>query len=106
MTILEKATKALSELEAELLQTTNAGVDATALAHRIGVVRKLLSKDETRWIGTTQAKRLLALGSENTVKVWARTGLLRSRTLPNGRIQVLLDDVLHRRREKADGQAP
>jgi len=26
-------------------------------------------------------------------------GLLRGRTLPNGRVQVLLDDVLHRREE-------
>ncbi|MBI4498979.1 MAG: hypothetical protein HY689_13890 [Chloroflexi bacterium] len=102
MTVLDEATKALSELEAELLQPTQEHLDSTALAERIRAVRRLLSKQETRWVGTTAAKRLLALGSENTVKVWARMGLLRSRRLPNGRIQVLLDDVL-RRREETEG---
>ncbi len=102
MTVLEEATKALSDLEMELLQPAKGGLDAVSLAERIHSVRKLLSKQETRWVGTTAAKRLLALGSENTVKVWARTGLLRSRTLPNGRIQVLLDDVL-RLREETEG---
>lgn len=70
------------------------------LAERLRAVRRLLSTDEARWVGTTEAKRLLGLGSENTVKAWARTGLLRSRTLPNGRTQVLLDDVLRRREER------
>jgi hypothetical protein len=62
----------------------------------------LLSSEGVRWVGTTEAKRLLGLGSENTVKAWARLGLLRSRRLPNGRVQVLLDDVL-RRREETEG---
>jgi predicted site-specific integrase-resolvase len=47
-----------------------------------------------RWIGTTRAKRLLGVGSENTVKAWVRYGYLRGRVLPNGRTQVRLDDVL------------
>ncbi len=47
-----------------------------------------------RWIGTTHAKRLLGVGSENTVKAWVRYGYLRGRVLPNGRTQVRLDDVL------------
>ena len=33
------------------------------------------------------------------MKAWARLGLLRSRQLPHGRVQVLLDDVLRRRAE-------
>ena len=60
------------------------------------------SSGPPRWIGPREAKRLLALGSENAVKAWARCGLLRSRKLPNGRTQVLLDDVL-RRREETEG---
>jgi hypothetical protein len=46
------------------------------------------------WIGTTHARRLLDVGSENTIKSWVRYGYLRGRRLPNGRTQVLLDDVL------------
>jgi hypothetical protein len=69
------------------------------VADRVAKVLALLSPEETRWIGTTEAKRLLGVGSENTVKAWARLGLLRSRMLPNGRRQVLLDDVLRRRAE-------
>ena len=59
----------------------------------------LLSPEGACWVGTTEAKRLIGVGSENTVKAWARLGLLRSRTLPNGRTQVLLEDVLRRRAE-------
>lgn len=102
MTVLDEATSALGEIEAALLAPTKGGLDSVLLAERIRAVRKLLSKQEARWVGTTQAKRLLDIGSENTVKAWARMGLLRSRTLPNGRVQVLLDDVL-RRREETEG---
>ena len=45
------------------------------------------------WIGTTHARRLLDVGSENTIKNWVRYGYLRGRRLPNGRVQVLLEDV-------------
>ena len=100
MAILDEATSALREIETELLKPTQGGLDSVRLAERLRAVRKLLSKDEARWVGTTEAKRLLGLGSENTVKAWARMGLLRSRTQPNGRIQVLLDDVLRRREER------
>jgi hypothetical protein len=62
----------------------------------------MLGGEDAKWIGTTEAKRLLGLGSENTVRAWARGGLLRSRTQPNGRIQMLLDDVLANR-EAAEG---
>ncbi len=102
MTVLDEATSALGEIEAALLATTQGGLDSVLLAERIRAVRKMLSRQEARWVGTTEAKRLLDLGSENTVKAWARMGLLRSRTLPNGRVQVLLDDVL-RRREETEG---
>src|SRR5688572_25511128 len=103
MNVLTRATDALRELEEELgRRPVGTGDDSADLAERIRAVRRLLSGDGVQWIGTTEAKRLLGLGSENTVKAWARAGRLRSRVQPNGRIQVLLDDVLHLR-EAAEG---
>lgn len=102
MSILQEVTNALRDLEAELGEPTRGGLDATRLAEKIREVRRLLSREEARWLGTTEAKRLLGVKSENTVKAWARLGLLRGRTMPNGRIQVRLDDVL-RRREETEG---
>src|SRR5919201_4042551 len=102
MSVLAKATDALRELEEELVKypLDAGGDDALRIAARIRDVRRMLSGEAARWIGTTEAKRLLGVGSENTVKAWAKMGLLRSRTQPNGRIQVLLDDVLRRREER------
>ncbi|MBI3973505.1 MAG: hypothetical protein HY332_19705 [Chloroflexi bacterium] len=104
MSVLTRATEALRELEEELAhQPSMAGDETSArLAERIRGVRRILSGDEVQWVGTTDAKRLLGLVSENTVKAWARTGRVRSGVQPNGRIQVLLDDVL-RRREETEG---
>jgi hypothetical protein len=36
------------------------------------------------------------------VKTWANMGFLRSRTQPDGRMQVLLDDVLQEREEREE----
>jgi hypothetical protein len=102
MSILQEATQALQDLERALLESTAADLDSVQLAERIRLVRYLLSDREAQWIGTTEAKRLLGVRSESTVKAWARLGLVRSRLLPNGRTQVLLDDVL-RRREETEG---
>ncbi len=103
MSVLTRATDALRELEEELTrQKVGEDDDSAVVAERIRAVRRLLLGEDARWIGTTEAKRLLGLGSENTVKAWARAGRLRSRIRPNGRIQVLLDDVL-RRREAVEG---
>jgi hypothetical protein len=44
-----------------------------------------------------KAKRLLGVRAESIVETWAQLGFLRSRTLPNGRLQVRLDDVLKER---------
>lgn len=104
MSVLTRATDALRELEEQLAATDpmTGGLDSVRLAERIGAVRALLSKEDAQWVGTTEAKRLLGVGSENTVKAWARSGRLRSRGLPNGRLKVLLDDVL-RQRELTEG---
>jgi len=101
MSVLKEATESLRAIESELLDDEQRGsIDVAAVAQRVHRVVELLSGEDAQWIGTTEAKRLLGVSSENTVKAWARLGLLRSRTLPNGRIQVLLDDVLFRRAER------
>jgi hypothetical protein len=102
MSLLQDAANVLHDIETELREPAAGGLDSLRLAERIRGVRRLLSSQEAQWVGTTEAKRLLGVSSENTVKAWARLGLLRSRLLPNGRTQVLLDDVL-RRREETEG---
>jgi hypothetical protein len=99
MARLDTATRMLRELEVMLRTTPRGAFDPSVAADRVAEVLDLLSREQGRWVGTTEAKRLLGVGSENTVKAWARLGLLRSRRLPNGRTQVLLDDVLRRRAE-------
>lgn len=95
MSVLDRVVADLRGVEAELQ-------DRPALARRVRDIVRLLEADETRWIGTTKARRLLGVRSENTVKAWARLGLLRSRREPNGRIKVSLEDVLRRRAIDAD----
>jgi hypothetical protein len=103
MSILERAVGDLREIASELLAAPERGlVDTARVARRIGDVAAILADEDARWIGTTEAKRLLGLSSENTVKAWARSGLLRHRKLANKRTQVLLDDVLARRAEEED----
>lgn len=103
MGILQRAVSGLRDIESDLLAAPPAAlVDAERVALRIRRVAELLSDQDARWVGTTDAKRLLGVRSENTVKAWARAGLVRHRTLPNGRVQVLLDDVLERRAEVED----
>jgi hypothetical protein len=99
MSRLDTVTRRLRELEAALRATPRGSFDPGVAADLVADVLALLSSEEARWIGTTEAKRLLGVGSENTVKAWARLGLLRSCKLPNGRTRVLLDDVLRRRAE-------
>ncbi len=92
MSVLDRVVRNLRDLEAELAANP-------PVAKRIGEIARLLESDEARWIGTTRAKRLLGVQSENTVKAWARLGILRSRREPNGRLKVHLGDVLKRKVE-------
>ncbi|HEV8633235.1 MAG TPA: hypothetical protein VG370_03185 [Chloroflexota bacterium] len=103
MSIVRRIVSDLRTIEENLLAAPNAGaLEPARVARRLRRVAALLADEEARWVGTTEAKRLLGVRSENTVKAWARGGLLRSRTLPNGRVQVSLDDVLERRAETGD----
>ena len=71
-------------------------------ADEVRAIRLLLTDDRQRWIGTVEAQRLLGVKSVNTVKAWARLGLLRSKQEPNGRLKVHLDDILRQRQTRED----
>ena len=71
-----------------------AGGDSEGALSDLGNLKRALVGDEQAvWIGTTRAKRLLGVASENTVKAWAELKILRSTTV-RGRTKVHLGDVL------------
>ncbi|HEX5502987.1 MAG TPA: hypothetical protein VFW96_10215 [Thermomicrobiales bacterium] len=92
----------LRQVQERLGAVEQALADQPRLAAEVRAVRQLLAAPARQWVGTVEAQRLLEVKSVNTVKAWARAGLLRSRRLPNGRLQVHLDDVL---REREAGRA-
>ena len=87
MSVLQQVNDRLAALESRL-------ADRPEDAEEVRAIRRLLTGDGTLWIGTVEARRLLGVKSINTVKAWARLGLLRSRQAPNGRLKIHLDDVL------------
>lgn len=97
MSVLRQVRDRLDAVERDL-------ADRPQLASEIRAVRQLLADPTRQWIGTVEAQRLLGVQSVNTVKAWAQSGLLRSRHLPNGRLQLHLADVL-RESEAAQTQA-
>ena len=80
-----------------LLSAPQGELDSVVVEQRVREVLRLLSREEPLWIGTAEAMRLLGIAREDSVKAWARMGLLRSRPIADGHIQVRLDDVLHER---------
>ena len=102
MAVVDKATAALREIEPDLAEPPKEGFESVILADRIREVRKLLAKQQPRWISVRKARRLLAASSEDAVKAFVRMRFLRGRTLPDGRMEVALDDVL-RQREAEEG---
>jgi hypothetical protein len=103
MSVIQRLVDDLRAIEGEWLNASDAAaLEPACVAQRLHRVVAMLADEEARWVGTTAAKRLLGLSSENTVKAWARSGLLQSRTRPNGRVQILLDDVLERRTESEE----
>lgn len=75
------------------------------LRGEVRAIRLLLADPERHWIGTVEAQRLLGVKSINTVKAWARLGLLRSRRGPHSRLKVHLEDVLREARTQRDLEA-
>jgi hypothetical protein len=74
--------------------------DRPDLAAEVRAIRLLFESDRRRWVGTVEAQKLLGLQSVNTVKAWAKRGLLRSVRLPNGRLHISLEDVLRERQAR------
>jgi hypothetical protein len=99
VSVLGEARRRLSELEQQLTDAAlPADIDAK-LRNQVESIRQLIADPSAEWIGTTEAKRLLGLKTEHTVKAWARAGLLRTKFAPNGRTLVALEDVLRRAHE-------
>ncbi|HEV2953545.1 MAG TPA: hypothetical protein VG015_05605 [Candidatus Dormibacteraeota bacterium] len=64
------------------------------------LLRQLRQDGGEAWIGTTEAKRLLGVASENTVKAWATLGVLQSKQVGT-RIKVSLSGVLSEAQRRA-----
>lgn len=90
MSVLQQLRERLGAVERDL-------ADRPQLASEIRAVRQILADPDRQWVGTVEAQRLLGVQSVNTVKAWAQLGILRSRRLPNGRLQLHLDDLLRQR---------
>jgi hypothetical protein len=90
MSVLRQVHKRLIDLETRLS-------DRPDEASEVRAIRHMLDGDEGGWIGTVDAQHLLGMQSVNTVKAWAKRGLLRSKRLSNGRLKVSLTDVLDER---------
>ena len=96
MSVVREVRSRLEQLEAQV---------APELRDEVRTIRLLLADPERQWIGTVEAQRLLGVQSINTVKAWAKIGLLRSRRGPSGRLKIHLDDVLREARAQRDLEA-
>lgn len=90
MSILQRLAHDLRALEADLQ-------GQPAVAARVHAVVRLLESDDIRWIDAEEARQLIDATSERTIEAWARLELVRSRRLPNGRLQISLEDLLERK---------
>jgi hypothetical protein len=99
MSMHQEATGLLREVKAKLASAPQGELDLAWSETRIREALKLLARDEPKWISAAEAQRLLGVAWESTVLTRARAGLLRSRPIADGGIEVRLDDVLYRRME-------
>lgn len=93
MSVVREVRSRLAVLEARV---------APELRDEVRAIRRLLADPERQWLGTVEAQRLLGVQSINTIKAWARLGILRSRREANGRLKVHLEDVLREARAQQD----
>jgi hypothetical protein len=85
---------ALTEAIDKLRQIEEALQEHPRLARQVHDIAVSLGGAALRWVGLAEAQTLLEVYPEAVVADWARIGLLRSRYLPDGTLQVSLDDVL------------
>ncbi|HUG16239.1 MAG TPA: hypothetical protein VMM78_14640 [Thermomicrobiales bacterium] len=69
------------------------------LGQKVREALRLLKDEEPIWVDAPRAKQLLGIELDASVPYWVELGLLRGRTLEDGRVQVQLDDILLRRYE-------
>lgn len=96
MSVVREVRSRLAALEAQV---------GPELRDEVRAIQRLLTDPERQWVGTVEAQRLLGVQSINTVKAWARLGILRSRREPNGRLKVHLEDVLREAGAQRDPDA-
>jgi hypothetical protein len=87
VSVLTEAIDKLREIEEELQEHPG-------LARRVHDIAVSLGGEAMQWVGLAEATALLEVYPEAVVADWARIGMLRSRYLPDGSLQVSLDDVL------------
>jgi hypothetical protein len=97
MTTLRDPQAILREVQDLLRSAPQGELDPEVARERIGEAIHLLAGQEPIWIDAAEAKQLLGIVIDATVPFLAQHGLLRGRTLPDGRLQVRLDDVFHER---------
>jgi len=85
---------ALTEAIDKLREIEEALSEHPRLARQVHDIAVSLGGDAVRWIGLAEATTLLGVYPETVVADWAQIGMLRSRYLPDGTVQVSLEDVL------------
>lgn len=88
---------ALTDAIDELRAIEEALQEQPALARRVHAVAATLGGEMASWIAPAEAAMLLEVYPERVIADWARIGLLRSHYLPEGDLQVRLDDVLRQK---------
>jgi hypothetical protein len=72
--------------------------DRPEVAGEVRALLQMLDNDESDWIDTVGAQRLLDAHSVTVIEAWAKRGWLRSKQFPDGQLMVSLEDVLERRK--------
>ncbi|MGI8552949.1 MAG: hypothetical protein ACR2PL_19510 [Dehalococcoidia bacterium] len=90
----------LRDLEALLRSAPQGELDPLLVEAKVREVLCLLAYDEPHWIDIRDAKELSGIELSSSIEYWVKHGWLHSRVLPDGRLQVLLDDVLRHRVER------
>ncbi|HEY7065611.1 MAG TPA: hypothetical protein VII06_29320 [Chloroflexota bacterium] len=100
MSTHHEATDVLRDVKTYLASAPQGELDSWRVETLVRDALRLLQHEEPQWVSAAEAKRLLGIELDSAVPYWAEMGWLRSRTAPDGSLQVRLDDVLYRRMER------